>query len=228
MPEQVLLDNDVALKVASYALVPETVAVTTSSGVPPAMLGVGRFVIRRRLDRPSRIADASRAKEAFEQLIDSVVLLEPDDAEVALAAQLEAEANLRNLELDGGESQLLAILVTRSCGPLLTGDKRAIEAMAVVAAALAANKVVCLEQLMARLVHTVGLDLVRIHVCRESATDRAITSCFACASEAATHESVIGGLSSYIRHLGKTAPGVLIAGWGASETAVGSTGREPL
>jgi hypothetical protein len=228
MPEQVLLDNDVALKVASYALVPETIAITTIGELPPAMLGVGRFVIRGRLSRASNISDPARAKSAFEKLVEAVVLLEPDDRELGLAADLEAEANRRNVELDGGESQLLAILAARGCSLLITGDKRAIQAMAVVATTLAANQVACLEQLMSRLVNAVGVDIVRQHVCSESGTDRAITSCFACTASVTNDESVLEGLDSYIRHLAKSAPGILIPGWDAVQKNVAHhSGRKP-
>ena len=79
MPEQVLLDNDVALKVACYYLVGEMVDVTTLDDTPAAMLGVARFVIQGRLNRASNVADVERAKAAFGKLLAAVTLLEPDD-----------------------------------------------------------------------------------------------------------------------------------------------------
>ncbi len=209
MPEQVLLDNDVALKIACYSLVAEMMAVNIGD-TPPAMLGVGRFVIRGRLDRASNIADVPGAKAAFEQLLEAVALLEPDDEELALAADLETEANRRDLELDGGESQLLAILVRRACRLLITGDKRAITAMALVAPKLAANRIGCLEQLMAQLVDTAGIEVVRPRVCGEPRVDRAITFCFACSRGTVAPGDVLAGLTSYIGHLDRGAPGVLM------------------
>jgi hypothetical protein len=148
MPERILLDNDVVMKVATYTLGDETIAVTTIDDVPPAMLGVGRFVIRNRLSRPSSTAEPVRALAAFERMLAGLSLVEPDDDELAAAADLEAEAIRRDLELDGGESQLLAILVNRRCSLLVTGDKRAIAAMASMAVARAGGRVACLEQLM--------------------------------------------------------------------------------
>lgn len=145
MPEQILLDNDVALKIVSYALVHEMVAAISTDSAPIAMLRVGRFVVRGKLDRASKISDVGRAKAAFEQLLTAVVLLEPDDDELKMAADLEAQAIQKNLELDGGESQLLAIVARRACRLLLTGDKRAIAAMATIALKLVNNRVACLE-----------------------------------------------------------------------------------
>ena len=216
MPEQVLLDNDVALKVACYSLVDEMIAVTTFDQTSPAMLGVGRFVIRGRLGRAANIADVPRAKAALEQLLKAVTLLEPDDEELAVAADLEVEASRRALELDGGESQLLAILATRECRLLITGDKRAIAAMALVAPLLAANRIGCLEQLMAQLVVTSGVDFVRPLVCGEPRVDRAITSCFGCSGGQVDRKDVLAGLSSYISHLDRSAPGMLVLEFGVT------------
>lgn len=211
MPERVLLDNDVVLKVACYALADETLAAATIDDIPPAMLGVGRFVVRSRLARASNIADPARAAAAFERMLAAMTLAEPDDAELAAAADLEAEATRRDLELDGGESQLLAMLANRACRLLITGDKRAIAAMAIVAAAQAGSRVACLEQLIAHLVATSGVREVRPGVCAEANVDRAVTNCFACAAtDPPDGADVLAGLASYIRHLDRAAPGVLI------------------
>ncbi len=213
MVERVLVDNDVILKTACYALVVETIDATTIAGIPPAMLGVGRFVIRGRLTRAANIADPERARAAFDRMLPLVALVEPDDAELAIAAELEAEANRRDLELDGGESQLLAILANRRCNLLITGDKRAIVAMSVVAAGEAAARVACLEQLIAHIVGAVGLAAVRPRVCAEAKVDRAITACFGCSMAPPPADAgVIAGLASYAAHLDRTAPGVLLPG----------------
>lgn len=213
MPERVLVDNDVALKVSCYDLVDETLTAITVEGVPPAMLGVGRFVIRGRLAKSRNIADAAKAASAFERLLAAMLAVEPNEAELSLAADLEAEASKRDLELDGGESQLLAILACRGCDLLLTGDKRAISAIAATAAALAASRVACLEQLMCQLVTKVGAPGVWPGVCAEPNMDRAITACFGCARSAPpTNDEVAEGLASYVNHLDRTAPGVLLPG----------------
>lgn len=220
MPERVLLDNDVVFKVACYALDGETIAAATIDDIPPAMLGVGRFVVRGRLARAPNIADRARATAAFERMLAAMSLVEPDDAEMAAAADLEAEANRRDLELDGGESQLLAMLANRACKLLITGDKRAIAAMAIVAAAQAGSHVACLEQLIAHVVSAKGTAAVRPRICAEPNVDRAVTGCFACSSPAAPDDAdVAGGLASYIGHLDRSAPGVLVPGHDLSSLA---------
>lgn len=213
MSEPVLLDNDVVLKVASYSLADEVLAVTTVNDTPPAMLGVGRFVIRNRLSRATNIADAARATVAFDRMLAAMTLVEPDEREMEAAADLEAAAIRRDLELDGGESQLLAILANRACSLLVTGDKRAIAAMAIVAAAEAGSRVACLEQLVAHVVAVNGTQVIQSRICAEPNVDRAITNCFACSSPVPPGEDdVLAGLASYTGHLDRSAPGVLIAG----------------
>jgi hypothetical protein len=211
MRERVLVDNDIALKIACYALCAEMLAVATINGDPPSLLGVARFVIRRRLTRAANIANKQAASAAFGDLLRSMVTIEPNEMELTIAADLEAEAVRRNLEFDIGESQLVAVLANRGCDLLLTGDKRAIAAMAIIAPAEACGRVACLEQLLGEIVRRIGAGRIRTQVCDEPGVDEAITACFACASTAApSGDDVLGGLASYIGHLARSAPGVLV------------------
>lgn len=209
MTDQVLLDNDLALKIACYALVREALAIVGRDGVRPGMLGVARFVLRSRIERGRGIVSPSHAMQQLQVLLENVNLLEPTEDELALAADLEAEAQRLEHELDGGESQLLAILAHRGLRLLLTGDKRAIVAMSVVAPGLASSKIACLEQFMAEIISLAGVEPVRAAVCNEPSVDKAITACFGCSRPSATEADVIEGLASYTGHLSRSAPGVL-------------------
>lgn len=213
MAESVLVDNDVVLKVSSYALVDEAMAAMTVGGIPPAILGVGRFVIRGRLAKTRNLADAERARAQFERMLQTILLVEPDESEIALAAELEAEANRLDLELDSGESQLLAILSNRACRLLVTGDKRAIYAMAVFASSYTFARVACFEQLVTHIVGMIGADKVRLNVCSEPEADRALSICFSCNREPIPSDDALAALASYIRHLKGEAPGVLFPGY---------------
>jgi hypothetical protein len=52
---------------------------------------------------------------------------------------------------------------------------------------------------------------VRARVCAEPNVDRAVTNCFACASpDLPEVADVLAGLASYVHHLDRAAPGVLI------------------
>lgn len=210
MTDQVLLDNDVSLKMACYVLVDQMLSVTTIDGLPPAMLGVGKYVVRSKIERGDKIIDRAAALAAFEKLVAKIMWLEPTDEELEFAANLETTATRNGLELDGGESQLVAILIQRVCMLLITGDKRAITALSVVAADAAGGKLYCLEQLMTRLAQVSTLETVRQRVCAEPSVDRAITSSFGCSQPSAEIDDILAGLASYIGHLERSAPAMLM------------------
>lgn len=210
MPKARLLDNDVVLKVASFSLSEESLNVLVSEDSPPQMLSVGQFVVRGRIERNANLNDRSRAMTALENMLSVIEFIEPSDDEIAFAADIETEARQKNLELDSGESQLLAILAHRGFGALVTGDKRAIVAMAVVCPDIAKFRVVCLEQLISAIVRATGFDDVRAKVCAEPNVDRAITTCFSCSRPSISQTEAAAGLESYIRDLDRRAPGILM------------------
>jgi len=213
MPDCVLVDNDVVLKACCFNLADEAVTATTVRGIPPAMLGVGKYVVRGRLCRARNIVDRERANAEFERFSQAASFLEPDEAELILAADLEAEASRLNLELDGGESQLLAILVVRGCRLLLTGDKRAITAISVIATEMAKARIACFEQLISHITRMLGSAAVRLKVCSEPDADRASSLCFSCSRELGPGDAeVLAALASYIGDVDRNAPGILISG----------------
>lgn len=212
MPKLILLDNDVVLKVSCYSLAQEALAVMNADNVPLAALKVCKFVIQAKLKRSSNFRDPLKVRASFEELAQRIEFLEPNEEEIVVAAELEAKAHRENLELDSGESQLLAVLANRNCRLLVTGDKRAISAMAVVAMNEAANRIGCCEQLIVSLLKHAGLESTRSRICAEPQADRAISICFSCSHNSAEHDEVMAGLVSYIEHLANTAPGVLVPG----------------
>lgn len=215
MTELVLWDNDIAFKMACYQLVETAVALGTREDSPPAMLTVGQYVIRKKLDGHARVRDSSASQAAFGWLLQAIGFVEPIEDELALASEIESEATRAGLDLDSGESQLLAILHSRGCTSLVTGDKRAVIAMAVVAQEMAERRVQCLEQLIAQIVVVTGVADTRAKVCKEPLVDRAISACFGCASVEPPHDNdVYDGLRSYIDHLRDKAPGILVDGLG--------------
>lgn len=211
MTEGVLIDNDVIIKVSAYDLAAEILSTTEIENTPPAMLGVGRFVVQDRLSRGRWLVEPERARASFDRLLAKIILLEPNEAELSAAAELEAAATRLDLDLDGGESQLLAVLIARGSRLLLTGDKRAVRAIAQVAAADTEGRIASLEQLIAHLMRHSDLTELRARVCSEPGADRTLSICFGCNREAAPAiEEVRAGLSSYLRHLRGEAPGCLL------------------
>lgn len=210
MPD-VLVDNDVVVKSCCYGIDEPLLELLDDIGTVPLILTVARFVITGRIKRDRSLVDRERACASFERSIGRLREVEPTEAELAIAADFEAAAQALNLELDGGESQLLAILIERRLPLLFTGDKRAIVAIERIAAdMLPGPSIVCLEQIMTTLLGRIGLAMLRERVCTEPAVDRAMTSCFACRSTVIDAASVEEGLRSYVGHLRKSSSRVLL------------------
>lgn len=209
-----LVDNDVLVKGACYGVLCELAA--SISGAPSScgILGAARFVVPKAIDRQHLQRESALPREAFQEFLEQNQVVEPTSAEQELAAELEAEAQALALNLDAGESQLVAILVTRAVPSLLTGDKRAIVALEQLLEPMPhlqplVGRVHCLEQAVRRLVESAGMDAVRSAVCAEPRIDKALTICFSCSSAAASPPSVAAGLESYIADVRASAERVL-------------------
>lgn len=197
-----LVDNDIVIKMSAYGLDQEFLETTTLDDNPPAMLNVGKYVIRDRLAKSSWLINVSAAQAAFERFLSVALPLDPTEAELIVAADLENAATRNNLELDGGESQLLAMAFVRQNCFLLTGDKRAIFAIAFIAADEAQYKLICLEQLLMELIQQYCFGDIAQKVCSEPAADTALNLCFGCSStNQTTYDNVVEALLSYINHL---------------------------
>lgn len=211
MSRIILLDNDVALKACAYRCHSELVAVTKLDENPPAMLGIARFTLRTCLSRSRSVTDRESALTALNQLLAQVNLLIPTPSEIKFAAELEEQATARALEFDTGESQLVAILLSRGAELLITGDKRAIAALAGLALTEIKGRIACFEQLIAILLIKYPHNALRQRVCAESEADKALTACFACSSGSVSVDDIFCGLASYTSHLRKETDDTLIA-----------------
>jgi len=204
------VDNDILIKAACYRLHDSLLG--PSFGV----LGAARFVVAGRLSRMPLMGERQQAQDAAADLIARSVVLEPSDAELTLAAELETVAQRQGLDLDAGESQLTAIVANRDVGQLSTGDKRAIRALeqlldALPALAALTGRIRSLEQLVDDLVDRVeSADDIAKAICAEPAVDKALTICARCHTPPPNGPAIDrDGLASYIRQLRKEAPRIL-------------------
>jgi hypothetical protein len=216
MRSELLCDNDVILKACCYDLSIEVVLCLGRIGTW-FILGSASFVIADRIKRSNSICSKERAVQNFALFREQAKVIEPSDAEISLAAELETVAQQFNLALDSGESLLLAVLVTRDAVDLLlTGDKRAIQAIEALGdhhelVAGLRHAVACLEQLFLSLLKWESIDLLQNRVCSERMADVALTICFSCASGQYTLESIRAGLASYVAALRPQAKRALVA-----------------
>jgi hypothetical protein len=161
------------------------------------------------------LTDKAAVAAALDGLLAAVSVLEPDDKEVLLAADLQELAQTLSLPLDPGESILLAILVLRPIALLVTGDKRAIAAAESVLeqrslSATAEGKVACLEQLVTELLRSMEPEALRASICADLGADKALTICFSCGSDVFSGANALAGLSSYVREVRAAAPTLLV------------------
>ena len=203
----VLVDNDVIFKLCAYGR--HRFLIDGDSWAPAFMLPVAKFVLRDLAQKSRRVQNRSAVKEAVECAITCCKIVHPSDAALTLAAELEEAANISALELDPGESQLLAVLILEEAQMLLTGDKRAVAAIEALNRAETHGKIGCLEQIMLTLIEAEDVSSLRTSVCAEAGMDKATTSCFACYAEDARVDEVAAGLSSYLNDLTRIAPNAI-------------------
>ena len=209
-----LLDNDIVLKVCRYLLAGKLLETLSRCG-KSAVLGSAKFVLRHRIGRSPGLADKARVTAELEAFLRAASVVEPGEAEVLLAADLQERAQLLGLALDTGESILLAVLVQRDVSLLATGDKRGIAVAEVVLEqqsllTAAEGKVACLEQLAAELLRSIGPEVLRAKICADCDADKSLTICFSCGSDAFSEASVSAGLTSYVNAVRTTAPRLLV------------------
>lgn len=205
MPEADLVDNDVVFKLSCYDL-GAAFQETFEGREKPRRLGLAQFVLPKKIWKSSRVRDKDAALRNLEVLLAWAAGVEPTDAELALAAEIEDIARTAHLAFDSGESQLLAVVLGRGPERLYTGDKRAIMALRAITVALAreeevAGRVVCFEQVLMTLLELLGDKELAARVCREADVDKTAAICCGCASGTSHKSNMIEGFQSYIAHL---------------------------
>lgn len=183
------------------------------------ILGQSRYVVSKKLRKrpPSRGIEAVIAY--LEREFEKLDLIEPSRQEIAAAAELEFAAQQLAVALDSGESLLAAVSASRKILRLLTGDKRAIEALqrllqqGVATMDQLIGRLVCLEQaILWMLARGVTSTACRLAVCTDRHVDIALSICFSCASPEIPDERCKEGLRAYIESLRAAAPDMLAAG----------------
>jgi hypothetical protein len=207
-----LVDNDILLKGTEYGLLSPFATVIPGKDGPVGVLGAARYVVQDRLSR--RSTECSAIQE-FLRFLGENIELEPTPEEQNIASVIESCAQRAGVDLDAGESQLCAVLISREVPLFVTGDKRAIcaidvllDAYALLAAA--AGRVICLEQLICKLLETLQVEAVRKSICNKPNADKALSICFCCKSSAdASKDNILAGITSYVEDLRTKAPRVL-------------------
>lgn len=209
---RVLVDNDVIYKGCSYGLIVDLLGSMALSLNDAGVLASVRYVI---LPRLRKLFNQNGAAELFDSLLEQVIEIEPTKDEQLFAAELEYQAQVRQIALDSGESLLISVLISRQVPVLLTGDKKAVIALEQLLDEdprlnPIIGKVLCLEQLLLSLLKDGDYIEVQNAICAASAADKAISICFGCVSGGATKDSCLQGLDSYVGNLRAAAGRILV------------------
>lgn len=201
---RLLLDNDALLKAAHWNLLDAIPLLVGGTWADTACLP--QFPQRVRRAEPKLFADAAVAN-ALDACLRSCGALPAPDLQILSA--LQAVPNI-----DAGELLLVAALATTPQALLLTGDKRALAALASTGAiAVCQHRFICIEQLLWHGLDQLGANelvkRVRLWPPRDGAA-RAIVGSTGDKTESDLRE----GLQSYLRWLDSEAPGLLMRGWG--------------
>ena len=206
-------DNDVLLKGACYGLLRALIARVPGEG-PSGVLGSSQFIVPKKIAKMGLNGPVARALGEFASFLEESHIIEPSAEEQAMAARFEATAQRLALNLDAGESQLLAVVVSRTVSWLVTGDKRAITSIEPVIRResdlrFVTRKIRCLEQLVRDLLLADEAEFIRASICAEPTVDTALSICLGCTGSGAIPEEILTGLASYIEDLRSKAPDVL-------------------
>lgn len=205
-----VVDTDILLKMAHYGLLAASLRCLDEAPDRIGVLGAARFMARRRL---SKLAEAELLDE-MEACIQDLQIIEPSEEELIFAAEIELQATKLSVDLDEGESILCAVAVYRSLEWIATGDKRAVVAIETLMQRTEdlrdlAGKVLCLENLVLRLLLGGDPQAIRSSICGKPSVDKALAICFSCTSATSSPQSWFEGLSSYVAGLHRQAPTAL-------------------
>lgn len=215
MVNSVLVDNDIVLKVCCYNASKVFLECLGAHVRSVCVLGMIQFVLTGVIRKRNGISNKLRTSTCLDEMLSIVVPIEPSDNELKIAAELEEVAQRNDVELDAGESQLLAMLISQRGDVLITGDKRAIRGIDAVTSELAVEsavegRIACLEQVAMSILQRTGAEHLHSLVCSESGVDTALEICCSCATKEFSEESIGQKLASYIGELRRFAPKCLV------------------
>ncbi|MBP6748060.1 MAG: hypothetical protein KA144_00355 [Xanthomonadaceae bacterium] len=199
---RLLVDNDVLVKAAHWNLIDWVPPVADADW--PATAGLEAIKYRARRADPKLFRDVGAAALLSDRLERCAQLPEPDPV---IVSALQGIPNL-----DVGEIQLIGVLAATPDAILLTGDKRALRALAspthVSVIDRVGGRILCLEQWLwfvhERLDGKTLADCVRAHAGMDTAA-----RCVVGSREAPSPGHVREGLASYLRDLDRNAPRTL-------------------
>jgi hypothetical protein len=196
------LDNDILLKLSAVDLLDESIAALGFNPEDLRVLDTARHVFRRNRKVSTKYSEVVR-----DRAIEFVKTCQ------TIVPEVTGEFIVLNRLLDVGEATLVAATCEVLPFVLMTGDKRCLQVLAAQAELAEVRqrlqgRVICLEQVILRLIQRSGFDWVKARVVPMMACDMALRACFG-SGALATETNVVEALEGYIATLRQDAPGLL-------------------
>jgi len=200
------LDNDITYKLVAFQLFDEAIATLQIEKTELQVLPTAKFFFQRKQKKQGDSPDLVLA-----QVIDLVRNCIPVNPELD-AMSTEELILLKQVEgIHEGEAALIVATRSQADFLLLTGDKNCMQALAAIPESIykrLCGRVICLEQIVLKLIEVKGFEFVRDRVLPMVSCDITLKICFGY-STPTTEESVASGLNSYINAIHKNAPRLL-------------------
>ncbi len=195
------LDNDIVIKLSAFDLFDEAIAVLNLDWQQLQVVNTAQYTFRGK----SYIAQYS------EPVCQKAIAITQKCQKVMVENSLEAELLNGFAGIDIGEAALIVATRSQTDFLLLSGDKNCITQLAAIPEQIykrLCGRVICLEQLILKLIEVKGFVFVRDRVLPMVSCDKSLQICFGYSSSA-SEENVIVGLNSYINDIRQQAPNLL-------------------
>jgi hypothetical protein len=197
------VDNDAILKLVACDLFWDAIAILGVTQSDLRVLASAKYVFK-----------GKKVKDRYTEEIRNAAIAVTEQCK-----QIEAELSeeLKSIKIDGldpGELILLSATKSEPAFYLVTGDKRCIAALSNELSLpktreRLTGKVVCIEQLVLKLIYTQGFENVLAKVLPALEYDKALKACFGSGARS-TEQNVALALQGYIAHLQQQAPSLLV------------------
>ena len=208
MAKVCFLDNDIIHKLVAFQLFDEAIAISelqidkTSLRVLPT----AKHFFRGKQKKNGASSDPILT--AVIELVSGCAsaIYDVDDAVAQELAELKQVEGIHE-----GEQTLIVATRSQTDFLLLSGDKncmRGLEAIPEPIYRRLCGRVICLEQIILKLIEVKGFEFVRDRVLPMASFDKSLQICFGLVTPA-TEENVIAGLNSYINDIQQQVPNLL-------------------
>lgn len=193
-----LIDNDALLKLASYDLLDTALVMFDIRSEDIHVLATAKYALLPAKERLRR-CKTEECADRMESFLSKATNLSADDADASTL-----DALVERPGIDAGEAIIVAVAVAKPDAFIITGDKRALDAMQIGQGLdsvrdVLAGRVLSLELLFSFMVEG-DFAQVQARVRSQPGVDKALTNAFG-VSAPASLESVRVALDSYVAHL---------------------------